>query len=136
MSHPIEGMLNVSMEKLREMVDVDTVIGKPITTQNGLVTIIPVSKVSFGFGSGGSDIPSNNSAEPFGGGAGAGVTIKPLAFLVIKVGEVELLQLDGSSKGMSKLFECVPEVFSKVVGMVKNKKDKKEKKGSKEEIKN
>lgn len=132
MSHPIEGMLNVSMEKLREMVDVDTVIGKPITTQNGLVTIIPVSKVSFGFGSGGSDIPSNNPAEPFGGGAGAGVTIKPLAFLVIKVGEVELLQLDGSSKGMSKLFECVPEAFSKVVGMIKNKKDKKEKKEKKE----
>lgn len=124
MNHPVEGMLNVSMEKLREMVDVDTVIGKPITAQNGLITIIPVSKVSFGFGSGGSDIPTKNSVEPFGGGAGAGVTIKPLAFLVIKVGEVELLQLDESSKGISKLLECVPEAFSKVAGIFKGKKDK------------
>lgn len=124
MSHPVEGMLNVSMEKLREMVDVDTVIGKAITSQDGLVTIIPVSKVSFGFGSGGSDIPSKNSNEPFGGGAGAGVTIRPIAFLVIKVGEVELLQLSDSAKGVSKLLESVPEVFSKVAGIFKNKKEK------------
>ena len=105
MSHPVEGMLNVSMEKLREMVDVDTVIGKPINSPDGLVTIIPVSKVSFGFGSGGTDIPlTKNSTEPFGGGAGAGVS--------------------DSSKGVSKLVESVPEVFSKVAGIFKSKKDK------------
>lgn len=124
MSHPVEGMLNVSMEKLREMVDVDTVIGKPINSPDGLVTIIPVSKVSFGFGSGGSEIPSKNSTDPFGGGAGAGVTIRPIAFLVIKVDEVELLQVSDSAKGVSKLLESVPEVFSKVVGIFKNKKEK------------
>lgn len=125
MSHPVEGMLNVSMEKLREMVDVDTVIGKPINSPDGLVTIIPVSKVSFGFGSGGTDIPlTKNSTEPFGGGAGAGVTILPIAFLVIKVDEVELLQVSDSSKGVSKLVESVPEVFSKVAGIFKSKKDK------------
>lgn len=137
MNHTIEGMLNVSMERLREMVDVDTVIGKPIISQDGLVTIIPVSKVSFGFGSGGSDIPSNSkdskeSSEPFGGGAGAGVTIKPIAFLVIKVGEVELLQLSDSSKGVSKILESVPDVFSKVMGMFKNKKEKNKKNEKKE----
>ncbi len=124
LTHPIEGMLNVSMEKLREMVDVDTVIGKPISVQDGLTTIIPVSKVSFGFGSGGSDLPMKDSGEPFGGGAGAGVTIKPLAFLVVRVGEVELLKLDDSEKGISKLVECVPEAFSKIVGIFKSKKDK------------
>ena len=131
LSQQVEGMLNVSMEKLREMVDVDTVIGKPIFSQDGLVTIIPVSKVSFGFGSGGSDIPLKDSSEVFGGGAGAGVTIRPIAFLVIKVGEVELLQLSDSTKGLSKLFEAVPDVFSKVVGIFKNKKEnpKQEKKG-------
>lgn len=124
MTHPIEGMLNVSMEKLREMVDVNTVIGKPISVQDGLTTIIPVSKVSFGFGSGGSDLPIKDSGEPFGGGAGAGVTIKPLAFLVVRVGEVELLKLDDSEKGISKLIENVPEAFSKIAGIFKSKKDK------------
>ena len=65
MNHPIEGMLGVSMEKIREMVDVDTVIGKPIITQDGLTTVIPVSRVSFGFGSGGSDVPSKSEKELF-----------------------------------------------------------------------
>ena len=124
MSHTIESMLGVSMEKIREMVDVNTIIGNPIVTQEGRITIIPVSKVSFGFGSGGSDIPSKNSTEPFGGGAGAGVTIRPIAFLVIKVGEVELLQLSDSAKGVSKLLESVPDIFSKVAGIFKNKKEK------------
>lgn len=131
MSHPVEGMLNVSMEKLRDMVDVDTVIGKPIVSQDGMVTIIPVSKVSFGFGSGGSDLPAKSSSEVFGGGAGAGVTIKPIAFLVIKVGEVELLQLSDSAKGLSKLVDSVPEVFSKVAGIFKNKKEKTKQEGKK-----
>lgn len=125
MNHPIEGMLGVSMEKIREMVDVDTVIGKPIMAQDGLTTVIPVSRVSFGFGSGGSDVPSKSEKELFGGGAGAGVTIRPVAFLVIKSGDVKLLQMDENSKGLDKIFESVPEAVSKVVDLFKkNKEDK------------
>lgn len=127
MNHPIEGMLGVSMEKIREMVDVDTVIGKPIMAQDGLTTVIPVSRVSFGFGSGGSDVPSKSEKELFGGGAGAGVTIRPVAFLVIKSGDVKLLQMDENSKGLDKIFESVPEAVSKVVDLFKkNKEDKKQ----------
>ena len=70
--HPIEGMLGVSMEKIKEMVDVNTVIGESITTPDGTV-IIPVSKVSFGFGSGGSDFPNKRDKDIFGGGTGAGL---------------------------------------------------------------
>ena len=94
MSNAIEGILGVSMEKIREMVDVNTIIGDPISAPNG-TTIIPVSKVSFGFASGGSDLPTQ-AAEKFAGGAGAGVTVKPQAFIVIKTdGDVELLELGG-----------------------------------------
>lgn len=81
----------------REMVDVNTIIGDPISAPNG-TTIIPVSKVSFGFASGGSDLPTQ-AAEKFAGGAGAGVTVKPQAFIVIKTdGDVELLELGGAGK--------------------------------------
>ncbi len=124
MSHPIEGMLGVSMEKIREMIDVDTVIGKPIVAQDGLTTVIPVSRVSFGFGSGGSDVPSKTEKEMFGGGAGAGVTIRPVAFLVIKAGDIELLQLNEGSKGMDKIFEAAPDAISKVADLFKKNKKK------------
>lgn len=125
MSHPIESMLGVSMEKIREMVDANTIIGSPISTPDGVTTIIPVSKVSFGFGSGGSDIPSDKEKQIFGGGAGAGITIKPLAFLVVKVGEVELLQLNEASSGVARVVESVPDAVSKLLEMFK-KKNKKE----------
>ena len=85
------------MEKIREMIDVNTIIGDPITTPDGTV-IIPVSKVSFGFGSGGSDFPNKRDRDLFGGGAGAGISIQPLAFLVVFQGDVKLLQMsDGDS---------------------------------------
>ena len=96
MSNSIEGILGVSMEKIREMVDVNTIIGDAITSPDG-TTIIPVSKVSFGFASGGSDLPTQ-AAEKFAGGAGAGVTVKPVAFIVItRDGDVKLMEL-GNSK--------------------------------------
>ena len=89
MSNAIEGILGVSMEKIREMVDVNTIVGDAITSPDG-TTIIPVSKVSFGFASGGSDLPTQ-AAEKFAGGAGAGVTVKPVAFIVIsRDGDVKL----------------------------------------------
>lgn len=117
MSNSIEGILGVSMEKIREMVDVNTIIGEPISSANG-TTIIPVSKVSFGFASGGSDLPTQ-AAEKFAGGSGAGVTVKPQAFIVIKAdGDVELLELGGAGK--SSPLECVVEAIPGVIGKIKD----------------
>ena len=90
--HPIQGMMSTTMQKIREMVDVNTIIGEPITSPDGTI-IIPVSKVSFGFASGGSDIPSKQPKDIFGGASGAGVSIQPLAFLVVYQGNVKLLQM-------------------------------------------
>ena len=128
--HPIESMMNTTMEKIKTMVDASTMIGDPITTPDGTV-IIPVSKVSFGFGSGGSDWPNKNTAKDlFGGGAGAGISINPLAFLVISNGEVKLLQMSFSSNTADKMVNMVPDVIDKISGLVSgsSKKDAKEKK--------
>lgn len=129
MSHPIEGMLGVSMEKIRDMIDVNTIIGTPIVTPDGKTTIIPVSKVSFGFGSGGSDIPNKVEKELFGGGAGAGVSLHPLAFLVVSEEGVELLQMDEKGGGADKVIAAVPDAVKKVMDMFDKKKcDKKKNK--------
>ncbi len=128
--HPIQGMMGTAMQKIREMIDVNTIIGDPITTPDGTV-IIPVSKVSFGFGSGGSDWPNKNTAKDlFGGGAGAGISINPLAFLVVSNGEVKLLQMSLSSNTADKMVNMVPDVIDKISGLVSgsSKKDAKEKK--------
>lgn len=122
MSNAIEGILGVSMEKIREMVDVNTIIGDPISAPNG-TTIIPVSKVSFGFASGGSDLPTQ-AAEKFAGGAGAGVTVKPQAFIVIKTdGDVELLELGGAGKTspLEGVVEAIPGVIEKIKDLVGKK---------------
>ena len=128
--HPIQGMMGTAMQKIREMIDVNTIIGDPITTPDGTV-IIPVSKVSFGFGSGGSDWPNKITAKDlFGGGAGAGISINPLAFLVVSNGEVKLLQMSLSSNTADKMVNMVPDVIDKISGLVSgsSKKDAKEKK--------
>lgn len=118
MSHPINGLLDSSMQNLRQLVDVNTIIGDPITTPDG-TTIIPVSKVTFGFASGGSEFPTNKQpTSPFGGGSGGGVTIQPLAFLVIKAnGAVQLLQLSTSSNTADKVVNMVPDVIDKISGI-------------------
>lgn len=122
MSNAIEGILGVSMEKIREMVDVNTIIGDPISAPNG-TTIIPVSKVSFGFASGGSDLPTQ-AADKFAGGAGAGVTVKPQAFIVIKTdGDVELLELGGKTSPMEGVIDAIPGVIGKIKDLVGKKKD-------------
>lgn len=126
MSNSIEGILGVSMEKIREMVDVNTIIGDAITSPDG-TTIIPVSKVSFGFASGGSDLPTQ-AAEKFAGGAGAGVTVKPVAFIVItRDGDVKLMEL-GSSKpsAIEGVIDAIPNVVEKIKGFIDDKKKKDE----------
>ena len=113
--HPIQGLMNVTMEKIRQMVDSNTIIGKPITTEDG-ITILPVSKVSFGFASGGTDFDGKNPANKdlFGGGSGAGVNIQPVAFLVIKDGCVRTIQLSDTSNTVDRALTMLPELVDKI----------------------
>ena len=118
MEHPIQGLMSTTMEKIREMVDVDTIIGEPIAVADGTV-IIPVSKVSFGFASGGSDLPTKAQKDLFGGGGGAGISIQPIAFLVVSNGDVKLLQMSMNANSSNAIINMVPEVFDKVSSLFK-----------------
>ena len=121
--HPIQDLMNVTMDKVRQMVDSNTIVGKPITTEDG-TTILPVSKVSFGFASGGTDFDGKNPANKdlFGGGSGAGVNIQPVAFLVVKDGCVRTIQLSDSSNTVDRALTMIPELVEKV-GALLNKKE-------------
>lgn len=121
-STKIEGLVKTAMEKIHEMVDCETVVGKPIVTADG-TTIIPVSKVSFGFASGGSDLPTKSTKETFGGGSGAGITIQPIAFITIYKGEVKLLQLTMNSTKENAIVNMVPEVIDKITDFLNKKSD-------------
>lgn len=117
-----EKILASTIEKVRDLVDVSTIIGEPIKVDDN-VTIIPVSKVTYGFASGGSDFPSKNNVELFGGAGGAGVTINPVAFLVINKGEVSLKHITAADNAAERAVNLVPEMFDKVTNLVnKNKK--------------
>lgn len=121
----INQMMGITIDKIREMGDVRTVIGDPI--QAGDTTIIPVSKVSYGFASGGSDLPAKqNPKDLFGGGAGAGVTVQPIAFLIVnKDGNVRLMQISSSDDKVSNIIRSVPELLDKISDMVKEHKENK-----------
>ncbi|GEM_PF-10771 len=125
MDHPIGNLMNVTMDKIKEMVDVNTIVGEPITSSDGTL-IIPVSKVSYGFASGGSDLPTKKeSKDCFGGGSGAGVTIQPVAFLTVYQGDVRLINVDGNNTGIDQIISMVPDVVGKVKGVIENRKTKK-----------
>lgn len=125
MDHPIGNLMNVTMEKIKEMVDVNTIVGEPITSSDGTL-IIPVSKVSYGFASGGSDLPTKKeNKDCFGGGSGAGVTIQPVAFLTVYQGDVRLINVDGNNTGLDQIISMVPDVVGKVKGVIENRKSKK-----------
>ena len=121
MSQNLPNMLENTIAKLRDMVDVNSVIGTPITTPDG-VTIIPVSKVSVGFGGGGSDFVSknvNHHDNPFGGGAGGGVKVTPIAFLIVKEGSVRMLPVAAPANTTAdRLVEMVPDVLDKVSAFI------------------
>lgn len=121
MEHPIGSLMNITMEKIKEMIDVNTIVGEPITSPDGTL-IIPVSKVSYGFASGGSDLPTKKeNKDCFGGGSGAGVTIQPVAFLTVYKGNVKLVSVDGNGK-LDNLVGMIPEVVTKVKDIVGKKK--------------
>lgn len=109
--HNIEGIMNVTMEKLRAMVDADTIIGTPLTV--GELTLIPVSKVSFGLATGGSDFPTKQSAV-FGGGGGAGVSVQPIAFIAVSGTSVKMLQVGAEQTPIDKLIDNAPDLINKV----------------------
>ena len=137
--HPIEGLMLTAMNSIRDMVDVNTIIGEPIETSNNIV-IIPISKVGFGFASGGSEFNTETINEyskrdkdeqiqyklPFGGGSGAGVSISPVAFLVIQSNNVKLLPVNHSS-AIDRLLDYVPDLIEKTNNMLnKQMNEKKE----------
>ena len=129
MNHPLSDMMTSSMGKIRDMIDVNTVIGNPISA--GDVTIIPVTKVSIGYGGGGSDfamknMPANRD-NPFGGGAGAGIKITPVAFLVIRGENVRMLPVaEPASTSVDRLIELLPDLLEKGEAYFAEKKAAKE----------
>lgn len=141
--HPIEGLMTTAMNSIKDMVDVNTIIGDPIETSNNTV-IIPISKVSFGFASGGSEFKGETVDEytkkdkeeaiqyrlPFGGGSGAGVTINPIAFLVIQSNNVKLMPVNHASS-IDKLLDYMPDLIEKANNMmnrcIQNKKEETQK---------
>ena len=149
--HPIEGMMITAMNSIKDMIDVNTIIGEPIETSNNIV-IIPISKVSFGFAAGGSEFKGETIDEytrkdkeeeiqyrlPFGGGSGAGVSINPIAFLVVQENIVKLLPVNYTST-IEKLLDYIPDLLEKtntdvnktideIIDDKKNKKKKRKKK--------
>ena len=127
--HPLNDLMGATMDKIRTMVDVNTIVGQPIAA--GEVTIIPVSKVSFGFASGGSDF-STKSQKPdadnsFGGGSGAGVNIVPIAFLVIRGENVRILPVAPPADGtVDRIVDMLPELVDKVTNYLDKQKEKKD----------
>ena len=125
MEHPLSDMMTTSMSKIKDMVDVNTVVGSPITTPGG-VTIIPVTKVSIGYGGGGSDFATKNMPanrdNSFGGGAGASVTLTPISFLIIKDGVTRMIPVaEPASTTVDRLIEKVPEFTDKLMSFLGDK---------------
>lgn len=121
--HPLNDLMRSTMDKIREMVDTNTIVGQPITTPDG-VTLIPISKVSFGFGSGGGNYGAAQ-AERFGGGGGAGVKIDPVAFLVVKAGATRVLPVSMPPVSTAdRVVEMVPDILDKVEKYFDKKQEK------------
>ncbi len=149
--HPIEGLMLTAMNSIKDMVDVNTIIGEPIETSNNII-IIPISKVGFGFAAGGSEFSTETINEynkkekdeqisyklPFGGGSGAGVSLTPVAFLVIQGNNVKLLPINHSS-AIDRLLDYVPDLIEKTNNILNkqmnNKKEEKQKERERREEK-
>jgi sporulation protein YtfJ len=145
--HPIEGLMKTAMENLKQMIDVNTIIGDPVETPDGSV-ILTISKVGFGFVAGGSEFSTggtkksgqkdssskeegqNNAqsgqSHPFGGGSGGGVSITPIAFLIVNSSGVKMIHVDEQTHLVEKLIDFAPQAVEKIQGMLSGKKDKKQ----------
>ncbi len=121
MAEHVEKVLTNAIDGLKKMIDVDSVIGKPVKISD-TTTLIPVSKVSMGFVSGGAGFDKSSSTDNFGGGAGGGVKISPVAFLVVNEGNIRLISVSESPDNLDKIFTKVPEVIDQISGLInKNK---------------
>ncbi|OXM88114.1 GerW family sporulation protein [Paenibacillus rigui] len=132
--HPIQGLMKTAMENIKEMVDVNTIVGDPVETPDGSV-IMPISKVGFGFAAGGSEFGAEegtngvnrhdgmnaNVALPFGGGSGGGVSITPIAFLVVGKQGVKIVPLDNQTHLLERLIDSAPHVVDRIQSMMRNK---------------
>lgn len=134
--HPIQGLMQTAMENIRDMVDVNTIVGDPVECPDGSV-IVPISRVGFGFAAGGSEwgtarttaernAPSAGTEQsgakvelPFGGGSGGGVSITPIAFLVVSQGEVKVVPLDNQTHILERLIESAPIVVEQIQSMIR-----------------
>lgn len=122
--HPLNDLMQSTMDRIREMVDTNTIVGQPITTPDG-VTLIPISKVSFGFGSGGGDYGKTTPKENFGGGSAAGVRIDPVAFLVIREGNTRVLPVAvPPATTVDRVIDMVPDLLEKVEKYLDKKEEK------------
>lgn len=115
----LEKLVDTAMQKIHELADCETVVGKPITADG--TTIIPISKVSVGFTSGGSDLPTKGSKDLFGGGTAGGVTMQPIAFITITNGEAKLLQMSVNASKENALINMVPDVIDKITSFINKK---------------
>lgn len=129
--HPLNDLMSSTMEKIRAMADTNTVVGRPIAA--GEVTIIPVSRVSLGVGVGGSDFASKNQKpganNAFGGGSGAGISMDPIAFLIVRGDNVRLLPVIPPSGPLDRVIDVVPEVVDKITDFVEKQQEKKDNAG-------
>lgn len=123
-SHPLDNFMDITLDRIKQMVDVNTVIGDMITTPEG-TTLIPVSKVTYGFTAGGSDLPNKKveTKDLFAGGSGAGVSITPIAFISVYKGEAKLLNISKYDTPTDKVVGMIPDIFDKVTEMIDKKKN-------------
>ncbi|AGL01963.1 GerW family sporulation protein [Desulfoscipio gibsoniae] len=136
-THPIEGLMKTAMESIKEMVDVNTVVGDPVETPDGSV-IIPISRVACGFGAGGGEFDYGSGEKDqdgesqmpgFGGGSGAGVSVKPVGFLVAGNGQVRLIPVDGNAT-LDRLIDLAPQVFNQIQSLLDRRSDQKVDRGA------
>lgn len=126
MNNQIDSIMQTALSNIKEMVDVETIVGNPVNTPDGTV-IIPISKVSFGFAAGGSEFgkKGENSQAMFGGGSGGGVSISPVAFMVVGKEQIKLLPISQQTSAADKIIDFVPQVIEKINGKINKMKDKK-----------
>ena len=124
---PVNKIMENTLEKMREMVDVSTIIGDPMVT--GDTTLIPVSKVTYGFTSGGTDLPTKQQKQGMGeslsrqggGGGGGGITITPVAFIVIEKGKCRMMQINNYTSSADRAVSMIPELVDKLTELLKAK---------------
>lgn len=121
MDNSLSELMNSTLSNIEDLVKVNNIVGEPIVTPDG-ITLIPISKVSFGFGGGGGDFSSNSKSSTFGGGSAAGVKIEPIGFLVVKDGSVRMVNITPAKNSVDKALELVPQVLDRVDRFIDDKK--------------